>query len=71
MRNSARLLRLQDLIHEAQDLAQSEAHLQHQERGLTRLAAIMWVSRDVIDEVVEKQVHNPDPPEGRPQREHW
>lgn len=71
MKSDARLLRLQELVHEAEQLAKEESHLQHNDRRLTRLAAILWISRDVVDEVVEEQVIKPDPPEGRPEREHF
>lgn len=70
MKNSGRLLRLRELIHEAELLATEESHLQHNERRLTRLSAVLWVCRDVADELVE-HLHNPEPPpEGRPDREH-
>lgn len=58
-----RLLRLQALITEAEKLAKQEAHLQHDDRRLTRLAAVLWVCRDVADEVIEQQIHG-GPPEG-------
>lgn len=62
---------MQELIHEAEELSKDEAHLQHNDRRLTRLGAILWVCRDVVDEVVEEQVHKPNPPDGRPEREHF
>jgi hypothetical protein len=73
MQSSDRLLKLQRLIKEAEQLAKDEAHLQHNDRRLTRLSATLWVCRDVADEVVEQQVYHRDPPEskGRPDREHW
>lgn len=73
MKSGDRLLRLQQLIQEAEKLAQEEAHLQYNDRRLTRLAAVLWVSRDVVDEVIEQQIHG-GPPEGegggRPKRDH-
>jgi hypothetical protein len=68
--NRPRLLRMQELIQEAESLATEEVHCQFGDRRLTRLSAVLWVCRDVIDEVVEEQVHKPEPPEGRPNREH-
>lgn len=73
MQSGDRLLKLQGLIQEAEKLAKEESHLQHNDRRLTRLAAILWVCRDVADEVVEQQIHG-GPPEGegggRPKRDH-
>lgn len=71
MRNSRRLLRLQELIQEAESLAREESHLQHNERRLTRLAALLWIGRDVVDELVEPLHDDLNPPEGRPDREHF
>lgn len=71
MQSDKRLARLQELIKEAEGLAKEEAHLQHQERRLTRLAACLWICRDVVDEVVEATIIAPDPPDGRPEREHF
>lgn len=71
MKSDRRLLRLQEIIHEAEQLAKEESRLEHEDRRLTRLTAILWVCRDVADELVE-HLHNPDPPpEGRPDREHF
>lgn len=70
MQNDRRLLRLQELIHEAESLAGEESRLQHHDRRLIRLTAMLWICRDVSDELVEA-LHKPiPPPEGRPEREH-
>lgn len=70
MQNAARLSKLHQLIKEAERLATAEAHHQHNDRRLTRLAAVLWVCRDVADEIFEDQVVHVDQPEGRPEREH-
>lgn len=70
MRNDMRLLRLQELIREAESLAGEESRLEHHDRRLTRLAAMLWISRDVLDELVEA-LYQPSPPEGRSERDHW
>lgn len=75
MKNLDRVIQLQSLIKEAEELAKEEVHLQHNDRRLVRLAAILWVCRDVADEVVEQQIHQ-DRPEnikegrGRLKRDH-
>lgn len=70
MRSNRRLLRLQELLREAESLATEESRLEHHDRRLTRLTAMLWICRDVLDELVEA-LHEPDPPERRPEREHW
>lgn len=70
MQSGDRLLKLRELITEAEKLAKQEAHLQHDDRRLTRLSAVLWIARDVADEVVEEQVMQADPPKGRAEREH-
>lgn len=72
MRNAARVVRLQTLIKEAEELAREESHLQHNDRRLTRLTMVLWVCRDVIDEIAESDAYaEPPPPEGRPERDHY
>jgi hypothetical protein len=70
VQSDRRLLRLQELIQEAESLGREESRSQHHDRRLTRLAAVLWVCRDVVDEIVEVTIIKPDPPEGRPEREH-
>jgi hypothetical protein len=65
-----RLLKIQELVKEAEELAKEESRLQHNDRRLTRLAALMWLGRDMVDDVVEEIILKPEPPEGRQNREH-
>lgn len=58
MVNLDRVSRIAELSREAERLARQEAHQQHHERTLARLASLLWVCRDAAEHCFEEALLN-------------